>query len=253
MGVKIMGTITIDYSEINSAAKKAKSVSGYYEDFADELENKVTKKLNSLPGYDSKGNVANARTIVSAKVKNLRSKKTHFSSLAVNLEKLADKIEEHEKNVVSGVRRIATEALELKNQSMWEAFSQWAYGTFCVDLINWNPITRGIGNDIKKGLDWVQEKGTKIVDWFKYGEGRYYLGIALDVLGTLGAIAGTVMAIGLAVATGGVAIFVAAAVASTIGTVMTMADSGFSIYNKVKALKVEEETGDPILWQYQLS
>ena len=108
MGVKIMGTITIDYSEINSAAKKAKSVSGYYEDFADELENKVTKKLNSLPGYDSKGNVANARTIVSAKVKNLRSKKTHFSSLAVNLEKLADKIEEHEKNVVSGVRRIAT-------------------------------------------------------------------------------------------------------------------------------------------------
>lgn len=26
---------------------------------------------------------------------------------------------------------------------------------------------------------------------------------------------------------------------------MTMVDSGFSIYNKVKALKVEQETGDP--------
>lgn len=35
------------------------------------------------------------------------------------------------------------------------------------------------------------------------------------------------------------------AVISTIGTVMTMVDSGFSIYNKVKALKVEKETGDP--------
>lgn len=62
----------------------------------------------------------------------------------------------------------------------------------------------------------------------------------------VGAIAGTVAAIALAVATGGAAApLVVAAIASTIGTVMTMVDSGFSIYNKVKALKVEQETGDP--------
>lgn len=113
-------------------------------------------------------------------------------------------------------------------------------------MLNWNPVTRFIGNGIKKGLDWVQEKGTKIVDWFKHGEGKYYLGIALDALAVVGAIAGTVAAIALAVATGGAAApLVVAAIASTIGTVMTMVDSGFSIYNKVKALKVEQETGDP--------
>ena len=45
-----MGKITIDYSEINSAAKKARSASGYFEDFEEELEKKVSKKLGGLPG-----------------------------------------------------------------------------------------------------------------------------------------------------------------------------------------------------------
>lgn len=241
-----MGEIIIDYSEINSAAKKARSASGYFEDFEEELEKKVSKKLSGLPGSDSKGNIGNAKSIVSSKIKELRKKKKYYSDLASSLEKLADNIEYEEKSVVTDVRCIATEALELNRQSKWQAFCQWAYGTFCVDMLNWNPVTRFIGNGIKKGLDWVQEKGTKIVDWFKHGEGKYYLGIALDALAVAGAIAGTVVAIALAVATGGAAApLVVAAVASTIGTVMTMVDSGFSIYNKVKALKVEKETGDP--------
>lgn len=241
-----MGKIVIDYSEINSAAKKARSVAGYFDDFADDLDKKVSKKLTGLSGSDSQGNVGNARNIVSSKIRELRDKKTHFSNLASNIERLADNIETHEKSVVSEVRQVATEALELKNQSKWESFCQWAYGTFCVDLVNWNPITRGIGNAIKKGLDWVQEKGTKIVDWFKHGEGKYYLGIALDALAVVGAVAATVGAIALAVATGGAAApLVVAAVASTIGTVMTMVDSRFSINNKVKALKIEKDSGDP--------
>lgn len=241
-----MSKITIDYSEINSAAKKARNVSGYYEDFEEELEKKVSKKLSGLPGYDSKGHIGNAKSYASSKIKELREKKNYFSTLATNIEKLANNVEGHEKSVVSGVKKIATEALELKNQSKWQAFCQWAYGAFCVDLMNWNPITRGIGNGIKKGLDWVQEKGTKIVDWFKHGEGKYYLGIALDVLAVVGAVAGTIGAIVLAVGTGGAAApLVVAAVASTIGTVMTAVDSGFSIYNKIKALKIESNTGDP--------
>lgn len=241
-----MSTIRIDYSEINSAAKKARSAAGYYEDFADEMEKKVIKKLDGISGYDRKGNVGNAKTIISDKVKALRSKKKYYDSLANNLEKLADNFEKREKQVIKDVKSVATEAFELKNQSKWKAFTQWAYGTFCVDLVNWNPITRAIGNGIKSGLDWVQEKGSKVVDWFKHGEGKYWLGIALDALAVVGAVAATVGAIALAVATGGAATpLVVAAVASTIGTVMTMVDAGFSIANKVKALKIERDSGDP--------
>lgn len=241
-----MSTIKIDYSEINSAAKKARSAASYYEDFADTMENKVEKKLYNLSGYDRKGNVDNAKTIISCKVKELRSKKNYYNSLATNLEKMADNFEIRENQVIRDVKSVATEAFELKNQSKWKAFTQWAYGTFCVDLLNWNPITRAIGNGIKTGLDWVQEKGSKVVDWFKHGEGKYWLGIALDALAVVGAVATTVGSIALAVATGGAATpLVVAAVASTIGTIMTMVDAGFSISNKVKALKIESDSGDP--------
>lgn len=241
-----MSKMIIDYSEINSAAKKARSVSGYYEDFEEELEKKVSKKLSGLSGSDNKGNISNAKSYVFSKVKELQERKKYFSDLAANIEKLAANIEDCEKKVVSGIRETATEALELKNQSKWQAFCQWAYGTFCVDMMNWNPLTRGIGNGIKKGLDWVQEKGTKIVDWFKHGESKYWLAIGLDFLAVIGSIATTAEAIALAVATGGAATpLVVAAVASTIATIMTTVDAGCSIVNKLKAVEVERETGDP--------
>ena len=98
-----MGKITIDYSEINSAAKKARSVSGYFEDFEEELEKKVSKKLSGLPGSDSKGNIGNAKSVVSSKIKELREKKKYYSDLASSLEKLAENIEYEEKSVVTDV------------------------------------------------------------------------------------------------------------------------------------------------------
>lgn len=241
-----MSTIKIDYSEINSAARKARYAAGYYEDFAYEVERKVTRKMDSLAGYDQRGNVGNARAIISNKVRALRSKQNYYNSLATKLEILADNFEARETQVVRDVRSIATEAFGLKKQSKWKAFTQWAYGTFCVDLVNWNPITRAIGNGIKTGLDWVQEKGSKAVDWFKHGNGKYVLEIALDALAIVGAVATTIGAIALAVATGGAATpLVVAAVASTIGTIMTIVDAGFSIVNKGKALKIEKNSGDP--------
>lgn len=129
-----MGEIIIDYSEINSAAKKARSASGYFEDFEEELEKKVSKKLSGLPGSDSKGNIGNAKSIVSSKIKELRKKKKYYSDLASSLEKLADNIEYEEKSVVTDVRYIATEALELNRQSKWQAFCQWAYILFLKEV-----------------------------------------------------------------------------------------------------------------------
>lgn len=248
-----MNKVKIDYSEINSSAKRAKLVSGWFEDYADDVEKRVVKKLSGLSGSDSAGNISNAKSVISGKVKELRNKKNYYNNLSTNLEKLADNIENHENKVVKNVRRVATNALELKNQSKWKAFTQWAYGTFCVDMVNWNPITRGIGNGIKSGLDWVQEKGSKVVDWFKHGNGKYYLEITMDVLAIFGAVAGTVKYITLAVAatvatavTGGATTpLVVAAIASTIGTVMLIVDKGFSIVNKIKAKEIELDTGDP--------
>ena len=114
-----MGKITIDYSEINSAAKKARSASGYFEDFEEELEKKVSKKLSGLPGSDSNGNIGNAKSVVSSKIKELREKKKYYSDLASSLEKLADNIEYEEKSVVTDVRYVAKYSLQGTTQGRY--------------------------------------------------------------------------------------------------------------------------------------
>ena len=101
--------------------------------------------------------------------------------MASSLEKLADNIEYEEKSVVTDVRYIATEALELNRQSKWQAFCQWAYGTFCVDMLNWNPVTRFIGNGIKKVLIGFRKKELKLLTGSNMVKEKYYLELRLTL------------------------------------------------------------------------
>lgn len=245
-----MGKVKITYSKIKDAAKSAQKASNYYDDFSTELTKSVYNKLIISYGNDSKGYVSNARNVVSNKVKDLNNKKKKYSDLSTSLYNLKATVENCENNAKKSVTKIATDELELKNRKWYQKVGDWIYGTVCVDLLNSNPITRGLGNLIKSGMDYFDYGFDKLVDWFKHGDGKYYLNIALSVLGDIAAIAGTVAAIALCaaatVATGGVATpLLVAAIASGIGTIMTVVDSGFSIYNNFKALKISKDSNDP--------
>lgn len=242
----IMGRVIIDYSEITGSAKSARTAAGCFEAYAGQLERKVSKQLTAVPGPDSQGNISSAQSVISSKVRELRNKKTYLTNLAGNIERMAVDIESHEKKVVSKIKSIATNAFELKNQSKWDQFTQWLYGTVCVDLVNWNPVTRAIANTVKKGVNWVKEKGTKVVDWFKHGEGRYLLGIVKDVLSVADAAIKVVTSVALAAATvsAGGPLIVAAA-ATVLGTAMLIKDAKYSIANKWKAFLIARNTDDP--------
>lgn len=245
-----MGKVSITYSKIKNASKSAQKASDYYEDFSSELSKSVYNKLNINYGSDSKGYIYNAKNVVSNKVKDLNSKKKKYADLSTSLYNLKKTVENCESNAKKSVTKIATDELELKNRKWYQKVGDWIYGTVCVDIINSNPITKGLGNIIKSGLDYVDYGFDKAVDWFKHGDGKYYLNITLSVLGDIAAIAGTISAIalcaGATVATGGVATpLLVAAIASGIGTVMTAVDSGFSIYNNIKALKISKNSSDP--------
>lgn len=245
-----MGKITITYSKIKDAAKNSEKVANYYGDFSSELNDKVYSKLNIGYGSDSKGYISSAKNTVYNKIKDLNSKKTTYTNLSKSLYDLQERIEICENNAKNRVSSIAESALELKNRKWYQKVADWIYGTVCVDILNSNPLTRGLGNLIKSGLDYLDYKFDKAIDWFKHGNGRYILNITLSVIGDIAAIAGTVQAIGLCaaatVATGGVAApLLIAAIASSIGTIMTLVDSGTTIYNNVKALKISKESNDP--------
>ena len=124
----------------------------------------------------------------------------------------------------------------LNDRKWYQVAGDWIYGTVCVDLVNMNPLTRGIGNLVKRGRSYLRNKFDKVVDWFKHGNGKYILNIATSVLGDAIAIIGTysaiVLAAGATVASGGVALpLLIAAIASGVGTAMTIGDSFFTMYN----------------------
>ena len=245
-----MGKVTITYSKIKDAAKNAEKAAGYYNDFSNELSRRVYNQLNISYGSDSKGYISSARNTVYNKIKDLNSKSTKYSNLSKSLYQLETNVRNHETKAKKRVESIATNELGLKNRKWYQQVGDWIYGTICVDLLNSNPLTRGLGNLIKTGLDHLEYGFNKTLDWFKHGDGKYYLNITLAVLGDVAAIAGTIAAIalcaGATVVTGGAATpLLVAAIASGIGTVLTVVDSGFSIYNNIKALKISKKSDDP--------
>ena len=243
-----MGKVILKCSKIEDAAKDAKTLSEYYDNCAVDLTNKVYNKLSIDSGSDSKGYISSTRSSVSSQIKILNEKKKKYSQFSKDLCSLQSSVITHESNAKKSVTKIATDKLGLKNRKWYEQASDWIYGTICVDLINVTPFTRGIGNFIKSGASKIRNKFDKAIDWFKHGDGKYCLNIGLSVLGDIVALAGTYSAIALAAAattvTGGLATpLLVAAVASGIGTTMTLVDSGTSIYNNYKAIKNSDDPG----------
>lgn len=240
-----MGVVKIDYSKLEDAARDAKTLSEYYDNCSVDLTNKVSNKLNINSGNDAKGYIGSAQSAVSKQIKILNGK---YSKLSKDIYSTQSSIQNHEINAKKNVTKIATDKLGLNDRKWYQVAGDWIYGTVCVDLVNMNPLTRGIGNLVKRGRSYLRNKFDKVVDWFKHGNGKYILNIATSVLGDAIAIIGTysaiVLAAGATVASGGVALpLLIAAIASGVGTAMTIGDSFFTMYNNAKALNNSTDPG----------
>lgn len=245
-----MATVKIDYSEIAYAAKRAKDVANSFNDCANSTRRKLENPLNNVPGSDSCGHISTASAKVASKRGFLERREQRFNNIHTNINNLNKYIKDTDERVKTGVATIAENSFELKGQSPFQAFCQWVYGVVCVDAVNWNPITRWIGDKLKQFNDWASNKLNKVYEWFKYGNGRYILNIVTSVIGTALAIYGAYSAIMLCVAatvaTGGLAApLLIAAIAATIGAVMSTGDTLVVIKENVKALKISKQNEDP--------
>lgn len=252
-----MAVVKIDYSDISAAAKRAKDAADYYEDYADGLKKKVYDKLDEskLPESDSAGNISSARSAISNRMAAMRRKKDYYAEVSTSITKMRDNFETIEGKVVKEVRKIAEDAMELKTIGTWDAICQWIYGTFCVDLANLNPITRAIGNLIKKAMDGAETLKNKIAKWFRCGGGAYIIDMITDCLDVIAAIGGAVLAVSAAIAAvvaaiaGGTVVgavmLVIAAVAAVVVAVLKSIDMVISFTNNIKALMIIKDTNDP--------
>lgn len=248
-----MSTVKIDYSDLKEASNKAKKASSLYSDCLDEVQRKVSTPIQNIQGVDSYSYVGSATSLILEKKNILANRRDRLNKISENIANLEEEIKQHDINVKNKVNTVAYAAFDLQEQSPFKAFTQWLYGTICVDALNWNPVTRWIGDKLKAFNDWASNKLNKIFEYFKYGNGRYWLNIGMSALAAVASIFATVRAFMLlvaattaTVATGGVAApFLIAAIASTIGTVLTIGDAIEVVTNNVKAYQIDIENSDP--------
>ncbi len=230
-------TVKITYSELSNAIGKLRRASGECEDYARALQRRETDSLSNYTSNDPHGNVNNANTMVLNKIKMLENKRDKLKNAAQKVAEFKESVNYHDRLVGNHAQRIMEKYIG--KRSRLQQIGDFLYNTFCVDLINSNTITRFFGNIIKSGFDTIENLGSKVVDWFKHGGGKYVLNIVAAVVGAVAAVAAVVIAIITFPVTGTVAAIVLASVAIVAGVVsavITIVNSYHQIKNNGKAL-----------------
>lgn len=97
MGEKIVGVLTLDYSDLKSTISASKSAGRNLESYADSLDKKVTQKISDLGFSTSRTN--DAGWFANKKTKNLREKATRYTNFSKKLEDFGKLAEEKDKAV----------------------------------------------------------------------------------------------------------------------------------------------------------
>lgn len=247
-----MSEIYIKYSSLENAITCSSKVRNRIDDYSDKIGKVINKKASKLPGSDSRGYVQSAANLANQKVTQLTTKKEYFS----NFEKTAQNIIDVAKSVDSTVSRKISTITEsyIEDRKWYETAGDWIYNTFCIDLVNQSSLVR----DLVDGIKWVNDKVGNVIEniheWFKYGDGQYVWKIAASAVGAVAAVAGAVAAICAIPFTGGLSIPLligcVGALATSIGAIITLANSASSIYTSSKALSLsgnifDDDDGSP--------
>jgi len=246
--------LEINFPNLEDSKSNAQKTADRINDYIGEINKYVSGKLSGLPGTDSYGYVSSAKSIASAKISELTNKAERFSAYKTSIDTFISDSRQADSEVAKKIETVADEAIEKKG--FLANLGSTIYDFFCVDLANSNAFTRKVAELVRNVTQSVSNLLDGIKDWFKYGEGKYILNIALSVVAVALSFASTVKecfiavgAIAAVFATGGIAwplvipavIHLATAVAGIISTATLMIDSVYTVYGNVKAMKLHKE------------
>lgn len=238
-------TVKITYSELSNAIGKLRQASGECDDYARALNRREVSNLNNYTGNDPNGYVGSANAMVLNKIRLLDSKRDKLKNAAQKLADFKESVSYHDQRVGDHAKQIMEKYIGKRNA--FQQIGDFLYGTFCVDLVNNNPITKFFGDLFKSGFDTIQNISVKVIDWFKHGGGKYVLNIVAGIVGAVAAVAGVVIAIITFPVTGTVAAIVLATVAIVAGVVaagITIFNTYHQVKNNKKALDKYNEGDD---------
>lgn len=247
-----MSEIYIHYGNLEDSVKKSQKVRSEITGYVDEIKKRITTPISGLSGNDSSGYASTASSLAWGKINALNDKANRFSSYENTVNNLISKARTKDNYVSSQIETIA--GMYVEKRKWYQKAGDWIYNTFCIDWANQWDWSRNLADASK----WVRNKignaFEPIVDWFKYGDGKYVWNIVTSVVGTVAAIGGAIAAICAIPFTGGATIPIVigciGAAAAAVGAVITTVNSVTSVVQNSKAISksgnlFDENDGDP--------
>lgn len=247
-----MSEIYIHYGNLNDSVKKSQKVRGEISGYVEEIKKRITTPISGLTGSDSSGYTSTASSLAWEKISSLNNKANRFSAYEGTVTTLISTAKSKDNYVSSQIETIS--GMYVEKRKWYQKAGDWIYNTFCVDLANkWNwtrdfsDAAKWVGNKIGNAFE-------PIVDWFKYGDGKYVWNIVSAVVGTVVAIGGAIAAICAipfsAGATIPIVIGCIGAAAASVGAIITTVNSVTSVVQNSKAISksgnlFDENDGDP--------
>lgn len=227
--VRSSDPVVVSFSALEDSKAQAKKARGDIDTYVSQLSSKVSKKINSLSGYDTLGYASAAADAVQKKIKKLTDKSARLLAFEG---KVGDFISAARDADSSVSKKIASTAdATIGKRGFFARIGDTMYNFFCVDLANSNDITRAISDSVRWVTNKAGEKLENLRDWFKYGEGRYWWD-AIKAIGiTIAAIAAAVAAVTSMIATCGASS--PAAIPVILAVIKGVSAAGLAVINVV--------------------
>lgn len=223
-----MGTVTINYGDLEDSISRAKRVQNGIDDYISEINKKIVFKNDDLSGNDSYGYVSTATNLAKQKITSLNAVSKKFETFRSGLETFINETKEIDGNVAKKINKIAD--ANIAKRTWYQKAGDWIYNTFCVDIPNSNDILRNLCDIAKDVSNDISDWKNSIYEYFKYGDGKYILNIATSVLGTVVAVGGAIAAVCAIPFTGGATIPV---VIGTVGAAAALISAGLTTFNSL--------------------
>lgn len=249
--------IYIHYGNLEDSVKKSQKVRGEISGYAEEIKKRITTPISGLSGSDSAGHASTASSLAWQKIASLNDKANRFSAYEGTVNTLISTAKFKDKYVSNQIETIA--GMYVEKRKLYQKAGDWIYNTFCVDLANQWDWTKDFSDAVKWVGNKIGNAFEPIVDWFKYGDGKYFWNILSAVVGTVVTIGGAIAAICAIPFTGGATIPIVigciGATAATVGAIITTVNSVTSVVQNSKAISksgnpFDKNDGDPSAARY---
>lgn len=175
-----MSQACISYSSLKDSSSEASRVSRKLNDYANNLDSQIYRKLNNYSGQYTQ-NIAQAKSNVSSKISDLRSRADAYSAYAQDLLDLREQCASTDKAVRSSIAQL-TASFKAAN-GIKDSKVENSINYFLTSIGNNSLVGRWIGNKKDKTNTFREYAKQMFEDWWDYGGGAQITkSIVLDVL-----------------------------------------------------------------------